>query len=272
MGTVEVAGRPEGSLAVATQPVKWGWIATLVAVAAALVSIGSALYTVHADRREDAQAKAGTLRAARHDVIANVLEMGRYDAEGGGRNQNEIVLLVGDVQKLVDEFGREELELSPVVYRLMAEYVAYSTRRVDLAQELADEVLDTADPEADSVELVLAHRVLGDVGAQTRQPGVLQREYDLAIKANAAYRASEPRRGQDVDNFTLAFQLLSAYLGASLNDVGTSVHDEFCKLTRLWESDWERLELVAERGRVVSQLRRLGVDAGHLDRLRVLCA
>ena len=115
-------------------------------------------------------------------------------------------------------------------------------------------------------------RVLGDVGAQTKQPGVLQREYDLGIQANAVYRASEPRRGQDVDNFALAFQLLSAYLGASLNDVGTSVHDEFCKLTRLWEGDWELLELVAERGRVVSQLRRLGVDAEHLDRLRVLCA
>ena len=115
-------------------------------------------------------------------------------------------------------------------------------------------------------------RVLGDVGAQTKQPGVLQREYDLGIQANAVYRASEPRRGQDVATSPWRSSCSSAYLGASLNDVGTSVHDEFCKLTRLWEGDWELLELVAERGRVVSQLRRLGVDAEHLDGLRVLCA
>lgn len=244
-------------------------IAEVVTVASALVAIVISVYNLRSDRQDDAKAEASTLRAARHDVIANVLEMGRYDAEGGGRNQNEIVLLVTDVQGLVAEFGRERLHLSPVVYRLMAEYVAYSTRRVDLAEQLASEVLDMADPEVDSVERVLAYRVLGDVAAQSQEPTELVHQYDLAIAANAGYLRDEPRRGADVDHFTQAFRLLSAYLGAALNERGTSVHAEFCALVE--EKDWEQLETVAERGRVVTQLKRLGVDAEHLDRLRALC-
>jgi hypothetical protein len=267
------AGFRSGGAIVATRQKWFRWVVDGATVAGVIVAIVISVYNLQSDRVDDAKAEASAERAARRDVIANVLQMGEYDAEGGGRNQNEIVLLVSDVQELIEEFGREDLGLSPVVFRMMAEYVAYSTRRVELAEELADEVLTIADPEEDSVELVLAHRVLGDVAAQSRDPAGVTRQYDLAIEANAAYVGREPVRGADIDKFTRAFRLLSAYLGASLNDEGKPVHDEFCAQATAWQdANWEDLELVAERGRVVSQLRRLGVNAGNLDQLRALCA
>jgi hypothetical protein len=245
------------------------WRPTVSGAVAVLALVISAFTLWHEYQRDEA-ARDSAARAARHDVIANVLEMGRYDAEGGAANQGQIVVLASDAEQLIREFGQERLGLSTAVYRLLAEYVAYSTRNEQLAERLAGHVLDVAG-EGDEVEEVYAHRVLGDVAAQLGDPEGLVDEYQEALVATEGYRERDAVRALDVDRFTKAFRLLSAYLGASLSVSRPALQAEFCDLTREWAVDWPLVEELRTRGRILGQLRRLNAKQ-DLAQLETVCA
>ena len=81
-------------------------------------------------------------------------------------------MLASDARELIDHFGQKQLRLTAVHYRLLAEYVGYSTKSWDCAEDFANSVLRSDDVE--SADAVLAYRVLGNVAAQRREPEVMR--------------------------------------------------------------------------------------------------
>ncbi len=245
-----------------------GAVATAVSAVFGLV-LG--IYNFSGDRADDRHDRANDAREARHDVIADVLQMGELDAEGGASSEREILVLAADAGRLMEDFTPDELRLSPVVYRLMAEYVAYSTREVEVAAELADRVLDVADP--DSRERIFAQRVLGHLAAQRVDPAEFESRYDTALALNDVYGERKPHDAKQVETFTRAYRLLSAYLGARLSKKEPAMqaaHQEFCDLAQRWGSDLDHIRQLPSNRRVLDQLGRLRVT--DVDGLAGLCA
>ena len=237
---------------------RFRWAFELVTVLGAVVAIVISLYSLRSDRRDDADARSSAARAARLDVIRDVLQMGEYDAEGGLSNQDQIQVLAADSLQLIEDFGQSRLDLSPVVYRLLAEYVSYSTNDVELAERMANYVLKFASP--GSTELVLAHRVLGDVAAQNSDPEGLEREYDEALELNGAFRARRTDRGEAVDEFTLGVpvaQRVSWACGLLMTALLNSRRSASRHASG--NADRAAIDRLAQRGRVPGQLRRLHV-------------
>ena len=242
--------------------------AEVVAVVAALVSVGATVYNVVSDRQEHENARKAEARAARHDIVANVLELGQYDADEGARNQHEILVLAADSMQLIDDFGQDRLRLSPVIYRQLAEYVSYSTRNTTLADRLARAVLKYASSD-DPDELVTAHRVLGDLAARDEDPDVFEEEYELAVASNGGSGEDQRPPSTEIDRFTRVHRLLSAYLGASLSE-DDEVRVRFCSFAEGWQDDLPLIERLAHNERVASQLRRLDANE-HVDRVGAAC-
>ena len=242
------------------------WRPTVSGVVAVLALVISAFTLWHEYQRDEA-ARDSAARAARHDVVADILQMGEYDEDGGASNQGEILVLAGDAAQLIDDFGQERLRLSAMAYRKLAEYVTYSTREAGFARRLVDYLLDAAEP--GSNEHVFAHRVLGDLAAQSLEPDELEREYEAAFRLNKDFREREPQLGREVDDYTTAHRLLSAYIGASLSRDLPSVHAAFCELADRWQGDRALVQQLARNDRIDGQLRRL--DARDLTRLDDVC-
>jgi hypothetical protein len=243
-----------------------GWLRTALDVVSPIASAVSAVaalvivvYTIHEDRNDD-------LEAARKDIVATVYEMGRYDAEGGLRKQHEIEALAIEVQQKIAEFTQGQLHLDPRLYRLMAEYVAYSTTDIGLAETFAQDVITVST--GDSSEVVFAHRVLGGVAAERGDPSVVESEFAQALDINARSQGLASRTRSQIDTFTKAFALVTAYLGAQ-NAGSPEVRAEFCALAGRWG---EYVTYVADHernDRLDGQLRRL--DARSADDLRGIC-
>jgi hypothetical protein len=246
---------------------RWDLVGAITAVTA-VAALGIGFYNVGSDRSAAQTAHANDVRAARHEVIEDVLQMRLYDSEGGAGNQHEILVLAADATALIDRFGQAELHLSPLIYRLMAEYVAYSTKQPEIAERLARKVIEFGDPESD--DLVFAHRVLGHVAAQRLEPDEFAQQYDEAIALNQDFLADQPNLGREVDEFTRAYRLLSAYLGA-LRSGDSPVREEFCALAESWEGDRALVARLATKDRVPGQLRRFHAR-NDLERLWAVCA
>ena len=81
--------------------------ATAAAAVSAVIALGFGLLDYADDREDEKKARAIDARAARHDIVATVLQMGDLDAEGGNANGRELLVLAADAEQLIDEFGDE---------------------------------------------------------------------------------------------------------------------------------------------------------------------
>ncbi len=156
----------------------------------------------------------------------------------------------------------------------MASPGSRSRRRWDPAYRLigpvatttAQAVIDVST--SDSSEVVFAHRVLGGVAAERGDPSKVESEFEQAIAINARSQGGAAHAGEQIDSFTKAFGLVTAYLGAR-NAHSSTIRVEFCGLAERWAAYAAYVTEHEHNDRLAGQLRRLG--ASTVDDLAGIC-
>jgi hypothetical protein len=248
--------------------VRWSLILGAANLVLVFVALGISAWGVVAESRRAHDAEADE---ARREVIANALRMGDYDRTEGLSAQHEVLVLGYDTEYLIKEFHQERLDLSPVIYRTLAEIVAFSTSDADLAATFASRVLQEED--ASLFDAAFAQRVLADVAARGSEPGQFERHYAEALLMLGNAEGQDPLAGERTDRLTRANRLVSAYVGATRSD--GDAKERFCADAELWtgQGDLERLSQVRTNPRIQSQLGRVGdgLTPDELARLGDAC-
>jgi hypothetical protein len=222
------------------------WVAAISCLVS-LVAAGLSFYYSRADRISAEQADA---RTARQIILSDAIRIEEYDQTHGVAKQNEISMLGGDADQLIQEYRQSRLHLSATLYRLVGQALAYSTTDLSLAETMLDRAA-TASP--GPLEQIQVQRVRGDLAAQRQEPAKLKTAYDSALQLEATLKEPEPA----VDAYTRIYRLLDAYLGAD-RATSPSIRAEFCALADGWSEDLSLVRSSAGSPLVRRQLTRAG--------------